>query len=62
MQFNVSISIKWVLRKIKNDLLLLKSQLTIQLTLTSKTLPKRLILEEKNTDNKYKAVKGKTKI
>ena len=43
-----------LLEKIKNDLKSLKSSLTIQLALTSKAIPIQLILEVKNTDNKYK--------
>ena len=51
----MSINIKTeLLEKIKNDLKSLKSSLTIQLALTSKAIPIQLILEVKNTDNKYK--------
>ena len=42
-----------LLEKIKNDLRSLKSSLARHITLTLKTQLKRLILEAKNTVNKY---------
>ena len=45
-----------MLEKIDNYLKLLKLSFTI-LTLTSKTLPIRLTLEAKNTDNKFETVR-----
>ena len=46
-----------LLEKIKNDLKSLKSSLATQLALASRALPIQLILEVKNTDNKYKTAR-----
>ena len=46
-----------LLEKIKNVLKSLKSSLTIQLALASKAIPIQLIIEVKNTDNKYKTAR-----
>ena len=46
-----------LLEKIKNDLKLLNSSHTIQPALASRAIPIQLILEVKNTDNKYKTAR-----